>query len=171
MEKLREITLPERLPLLLELQPDSNHPSWPYIAQTLFCHSNCYLINMSQLYCRNLLINAAFNNQNHSLNLSEFPTLQEVVVHFKLKLDTFFDDNEAYANLFGPTVKRYYEAFSAFEKPKPCIVRDSYPGMTEGKPLYVIDGMHRLVAFGLRTDLALEYFPIKIYYCTEKLLP
>jgi hypothetical protein len=51
--------------------------------------------------------------------------------------------------------------------PKPGVIQNSLQGMRSEKSYYVIDGMHRLIAYGLWADLNANHFPISIYLCTD----
>ena len=166
MKILGHIILPDRLPLLLELQPDRNHESWAFIARALFCYSFCYEVFLDYTTILNLLINASFDPQDSEP--ASFPTLNEIANHFA-KNPQLLNQNNKHSALHTSKVREYLDTDSIVA-PSRCIITDRFTDkMRIEKPFYVIDGMHRLVAFRLLTLEHENSFSIKAYYCTNKI--
>jgi hypothetical protein len=92
-----------------------------------------------------------------------------------IKLNQAFLEAPSRGVLGGQRVKHYLVEFGACQgKLQDCFVEMRHCFMldrseTSDKPRNEItDGMHRLVAYGLATDMNETYFPIPIYFGTDK---
>jgi hypothetical protein len=106
MEKLSEVNVCERLPLLLELQPDRNHPSWDFLARALFCYPYCFLVTISLEEFSQLLVNSSFERSQETSPLEHLPTLEEMIHHIK-RNPSFLEEHNQYAALYTEKVKAY----------------------------------------------------------------
>jgi hypothetical protein len=86
-----------------------------------------------------------------------------------IKANPDFLERRDAAQLNGVRVRYYMEQFNAgkFEIGDIFVIDgiDVF-GVTDVPN--ITDGMHRLVAYGLSTNMRNEYFPISVYYGTEK---
>jgi hypothetical protein len=89
-----------------------------------------------------------------------------------IRFPKFLDKQRADGGLNGSRVKHYVEKFNNIFELGDCFVTDLIEHPQQGKmnpsgSYYIADGMHRLVAYGLWSQLKPEKFPIAVYLCTN----
>ncbi len=128
----------------------------------------CYLAELTPDDFKLTLINSEANSR--SLPLSEYPSLWTVVLQIRTD-PTFLDSTRHDGGLNGEQVAHYLNLFLTNGLSMgDCMIldRDIYPTMNSAGKYYVIDGMHRLVGFGLATTMDEQYSPVQVYYCTDR---
>jgi hypothetical protein len=99
-----------------------------------------------------------------------YPTLEEVVRTIREK-PGFVQDRLRLGSLDGATIALYIQQFSQglLLKDTFILIRDKQPDMQVRGSYYVADGRHRLVAYGLWSNMSAESFPLAVFYSTDKI--
>jgi len=142
------------------------HDRW-HIEESL-CKRHRYRVQIYDADFDTILINSSM--QERDLDLSEYPPLREVIDSIA-KEAAFLSKENRFGKLNGIRVRTLYTEFVVSGgKPRQFFIvdRDFYPGMNPRGLFYVRDGMHRLVAYGLATQMNRNAFPITGYYSTNK---
>jgi hypothetical protein len=129
----------------------------------------CYRVQVLKDDFNVILINSS--TAERELSLPEYPTIREVIDRIRTS-PAFLTKPLRSRMLSGITVDKYYREFmKTGNKPERFFLvdRDHYAGMNPQGLLYVRDGMHHLVAYGLATEMREDAFPIVGYYSTNKL--
>ena len=129
-----------------------------------FCYEICIFSNDFD----GILVNSSIENRD--LKQSEYPSIREVIERIKDN-PSFLSQTNGNRRLDGKTVRRYYDEFKRNgNKPNRFFLvdRDFYPQINPKGLLYIRDGMHHLVAYGLAVDMTEDAFPIIGYYSTNK---
>lgn len=129
---------------------------------------NCFLVELTVDDFKVTLINSAADNR--TLMQSEYPSLWDVIQQIDANR-TFLASSRSDGGLCGQQVAKYLDLLMTnrdFTDDSFILDRDVYPHMNPTGKYYVIDGMHRLVAFGLATTTGKACFPRLAYYCTDR---
>ena len=129
---------------------------------------HCYLAEICPEDFRVILINSSA--ERRPLEQSEYPSLWDVVQQIRAD-HTFLSSNRSDGGLNGLRVAHYLNLLTENQHfTSDCFILDSdaYPDMNSRGKYYVIDGMHRLIAFGLATNMERHCFPVQVYYCTDR---
>jgi len=143
---------------------DTKHPSAPFISNSLCSHTYCYLALMNLQEYKHLVINSSI--EQVQLNISDYPLINDVISKINTHTD-FLYKTRSDGGLNGVEVLRKLNAFEQGNQFSGALIQDKYLGMRDAGSYYVIDGMHRLVAYGLFSGLAAKHFPIQVYLCTN----
>lgn len=109
-----------------------------------------------------LLLNSVPNDPA-DIKPEEFPTMTEVYDIIQADPERFFAFKHPNGGLNGAQVKKYLNDFHAGVDLRDCFIIDLYPDMNPAGSYYIRDGMHRLVAYALYSQLRPEFFPVRIY--------
>jgi hypothetical protein len=168
MQKIRAIE--NRVELFLNLiDHNSQHPSALYIGQALFCHNFCLEVTIEIDEFKRLLLNSHAHDSTNTPQPHEFPMLHEVINQIKDR-PQFLRESRSDSGLSGSLVKKKLDNLENNLYVKDIVLQDKWPNMAQEGSFYIIDGMHRLVAYGLLTNLNPEKFPIITYLCTNHLV-
>jgi hypothetical protein len=135
-----------------------------FISYAIGINRYCFWISMNQIEFRNLLINSSPNNP-HPL-LAEFPTIEDVVIQIQQN-PVFLTQNPQERILNGSRIGYYVDLLNRGSALQECFIRDKDVYMPSRGKYYVADGMHRLVAYAVWTNLNTNSFPISVYLCTN----
>ena len=102
-----------------------------------------------------------------------YQTLFEVVEYIQNNENILHESGGRTGTLDGNEVKKYLNAFNnntidlqnCFVQAGNCFMQEDNYHPSGGKN--ITDGMHRLVAYGLASELKDEFFPIPIYFGTD----
>ncbi len=143
---------------------DTEHPSAPFISNSLHSHTYCYLALIDLEEYKHLVINSSI--EQVQLDVSDYPLINDVISKINSHTD-FLYETRSDGGLNGIEVQRKLSTFEQEGIFSGALIQDKYPSMRDTGSYYVIDGMHRLVAYGLLTRLDSKHFPIKVYLCTN----
>lgn len=111
---------------------------------------------------KKLLLNSwPFDTSEKAPN--EIPTLQEAYERIKTDPDAFFALIHSYGGISGAQVKKYLDDFRQGMQLRDCFIVERHPNMNPNGSYYIRDGMHRLVAYALFSELNPKFFPIQVY--------
>lgn len=104
---------------------------------------------------------------------NQFQTLSHAVKYIQLKPSFLLGKREQCLN--GDQVQKYLNIFNdhssnmqkLFIEMGECFMQDGDNGLHPSGGNNITDGMHRLVAYGLATNLNEIHFPVPIYFGTE----
>ncbi len=145
-----------------------NHRQAKYLCFAL-SKSHCYLVDIDKTDYERLLLNSSPQVPKPQ-TFTDYPTVATVIHEIRQNPDflTRFPES-GYEGLNGKRVRECCDQFSNGQLDlSECFILDKFQGVNPEGSFYVIDGIHRLVAFGLMTDIADHHFPIRLHYCTEK---
>lgn len=128
----------------------------------------CYLAELAPEDFKSILINS--DATGRSLLQKEYPSLWMVIEQIRAD-PSYLKSTRQDGGINGVQVNKYLELFatSGLSLGDSMILdRDMFPDMNSAGRYYVIDGMHRLVAYGLATNMDPQYFPVQIYYCSDR---
>jgi hypothetical protein len=157
----------DRTALLEKLLAQASDTSKAYLYDPILFALKCYLVAINREEFQALLLNASLTSPD--LSYAEIPTMGEILEQIKTVPD-FLEQNRQYVGLNTQRVKDCIQSFTPDYKPENCLVVDLYDGMTPDQNYFILDGMHRLVAYGIWTKLDAEKFPIQVYLCTNHVL-
>jgi hypothetical protein len=132
-----------------------------------FCKRHCYQVELDQDEFQKLIVNSS-PTLRHPTEPKDFPLLKAVLTEIENN-QNFLADTDLNGGLSGTKVQEKIEQFNDGEDLDGCFIIDAedlLPGRTS--EYYVIDGMHRLVAYGIWSKLDKSKYPISIYHCTDK---
>jgi len=140
-----------------------SNPQFHYI-QFALSKPHCYAGYVDKDEFERLLLNSSPKNPHPPFE--EYPTVREVIEQIEQNLD-FLHSMPQGEELNGVWVEQLCKQFRQnMMKPKDCFVIDKLQGMNKAGSFYIIDGIHRLVAYALATEMTDKYFPIPVYYCS-----
>ncbi|MFC1960435.1 hypothetical protein ACFLYO_06965 [Chloroflexota bacterium] len=165
MKILRELNEQERNDLVERHVIDCEHEKCihdSHIKGVVLGQPYCYKVNIFTDDYKGILV--------HSCIFNKYETLLFAVEYIKAHPD-FLLKKRSKGVLNGDAVNQYkmkleqrkgafQERFTSFTN---CFMHDGKTTKPE-----ITDGMHRLVAYGLATDLNPEHFPIPAYYGTAE---
>jgi len=147
-----------------------NHRQAKYICFALN-KPHCYLADIDESEFARLLLNSSPLAPKPE-TYADYPSLARVILEIKRNPDFLTQIPESdYEGLNGNRVRERCDQFrDGHLDLSECFIidKDEFPGMNPEGSFYIIDGIHRLVAFGLMVEMAEHHFPIQLYYCTEK---
>jgi hypothetical protein len=142
--------------------------SFPYIEGAIRAHRTCLRVSIDRSEFGSLLINSVADPQRTNLLLEDYPTLREVIGFIK-RHPAFLSTSRDDGGLCGQQVQYYLDQFAQGAALGACFIIDKFRQMTHKRTYcYVIDGMHRLAAYGLWSQMNISNFPIEAYYCTNR---
>lgn len=166
MEILKELSQSERNTLK---EKHRDHHLFPTHIATVLDKRHCFVVSIwADDYSRILI--------HSGLPIAEDPpysTLSSAIVYIQRHQDFLETTSEGCLN--GQRVKHYVallekcEAISSisFVELGDCFMLDKSQSLDRFRN-EITDGMHRLVAYGLATERNEEYFPIPVYFGTDK---
>jgi len=164
MKIIKELLVSDTAELLENIQ---NHPHKGEMENAL-ARKYCYRVHILPEDFSEILINSSIVDRH--LDLPEYPTLEQVIKDIATHIQ-FLETTRKDGRLSGTKVKYYFDKFSE-NIPLLDLVflisRNEFPAMNPKGIYYIRDGMHRLVAFGLASQMRVEHFPIYGYYSTNK---
>jgi hypothetical protein len=145
------------------------HRDFAYIQMSIRTHSHCYLVSVDHNDLGGFLLNSS--PKHPELPLNQYPNIIKVLDEL-IENPTFLDvpPAEGYRGVNGVTVKEKLAGFRSGNKLEDCFIEDAWQEMEREGAYYIVDGMHRLVAYALWSNLNAEKFPIRAYCCTNKRL-
>jgi hypothetical protein len=168
MRKLRNVD--NRAELFVNLiENNLQHPSASYIGQAIFCHNFCLEATLEIDEFNQLLLNSHALDSTNNLQPHEFPTIREVINQIKVR-PQFLQESRLDGGLSGSLVKKKLDNLENNLYVSGSVLLNKWPNMRQDGSFYVIDGMHRLVAYGLLTDSNPEKFSITTYLCINQLV-
>jgi hypothetical protein len=161
MKVIRELN---RDKLLHSFQQDRD---FGYIQNAIVRHSCCYLASVDQDDLSKFLVNSS--PKHPELPLNQYPSIIAILSEIR-EPPGFLEvtPSDGYRGLNGPRIKKKMEEFKLGKKPEDCFIEDVWLEMEREGAFYIVDGMHRLVAYALWSDLKADKFPITLYCCTNK---
>jgi hypothetical protein len=146
-------------------QIHSGHKLFSSHIESVLDKPNCYKVNLFASDYRSTWVRTCF------WSADQWVTLLEAINH--IKADGSFLDQTVDGCLSGTKVRKYWNSLLECERE----LSDCFLGlakfncfMLDRGRVEVTDGMHRLVAYGLATDLNERYFPIPVFLGTDKTL-
>lgn len=125
-------------------------------------YAEWHWFNLSLDDFKKLLLNSVPFDPTHKRS-EELPTMQEVYDLIQRDPEKFFAWSHPDGGLNGAQVRKYLNDFRAGVDFRDCFIIDLYPDMNPAGSYYIRDGMHRLVAYALHSELRPEFFPVRIY--------
>jgi len=164
MNIIKELSISDRAVLLAKIQNHSHKGEM----ENALTREHCYRVHIMPDDFSRILLNSS--TEDRHLDLSEYPTLEQVIEDISAHKQ-FLETTRKDGRLSGTKVKYYFDEFSE-NIPLLDLVflinRNEFPTMNPKGVYYIRDGVHRLVAFGLASQMREEYFPIYGYYSINK---
>lgn len=172
MEIVRELSLAERKALLEKYQTRAETDSHvqntiPHHIKPVLNKPHCFRVHIFDYDYADIMVYL------YSQTPNPYRPLSEVVSDIKDHPQFLNRGRDQVYWLNGQWVKHYASKLencvshlrTCFQQFDDCFLRDG-----KGHPsnaINVSDGMHRLVAYGLITDMSPDYFPIEVYFGSD----
>ncbi len=146
-----------------------NTRDFQYIAWAIQNHNYCYLIALDANDLQALILNSSPKMPAPAPYKDMHPCLGEAIREIERQPEFLnFSPSEDFRGLNGRRVKERIEDFEKGIQLKECFIMDaSLPVMLRSEPYYVIDGMHRLVAYAIWSQMSPDKFPVNVWLCTN----